>query len=42
VRDLARKVIWEYGDRPEAWKLHVYACIMVGLAMRKKAEGKRQ
>ncbi len=37
-RDLARKVVWEYMDRPEAWKLHLYASIMVGHALCKMRE----
>ncbi len=38
LRDLARKIIKEYGEYPEAWKLHIYASIMVGLAMLKKGK----
>jgi chromosome segregation ATPase len=38
LRELARKVTDEYGDRPEAWKLHIYASIMVGYALRKMKE----
>jgi hypothetical protein len=38
-RDLARKAALEYGDRPEAYKLHLYACIVAGLAA-KKTRGK--
>lgn len=38
-RDLARKAVLEYGDRPEAYKLHLYACIVAGLAA-KKTRGK--
>ena len=38
LRELARKVTDEYGDRPEAWKLHIYASIMVGYALRKMRE----
>jgi exonuclease VII small subunit len=38
LRRLARKVTDEYGDRIEAWKLHIYASIMVGWALRKKLE----
>jgi hypothetical protein len=30
LRDLARKAIKEYGDKPEVYKLHIYSCIMVG------------
>lgn len=29
-RELARKVTDEYGDRPEAWKLHILASIRWG------------
>jgi chromosome segregation ATPase len=35
LRELARKVVKEYGEYPEAWKLHIYASIMVGKALRK-------
>jgi len=35
LRELARKVVKEYGEYPEAWKLHIYASIMVGRALRK-------
>jgi DNA repair exonuclease SbcCD ATPase subunit len=38
LRRLAREVTGEYGDRIEAWKLHIYASIMVGWALRKKLE----
>ncbi|WP_291765873.1 hypothetical protein, partial [Caldivirga sp. UBA161] len=38
LRDLARKIIKEYGEYPEAWKLHIYASIMVGRALRKMSE----
>ena len=38
LRRLARKVTDEYGDRIEAWKLHIYASIMVGWALRRKLE----
>jgi hypothetical protein len=38
LRELARKVTDEYGDRPEAWKLHAYASMMVGYALRKMRE----
>ena len=37
LRELARKIAWELGT-PEAWKLHIYASVMVGLAMKKKSE----
>ncbi|HWQ16826.1 MAG TPA: hypothetical protein VNL13_03225 [Sulfolobales archaeon] len=37
-RELARKVTDEYGDRPEAWKLHILASIRVGEAMRRMKE----
>jgi len=42
LRELARKVTDEYGDRPEAWKLHIYASIMVGLAYRKMMEQEKK
>lgn len=35
LRELARKIAWEIGT-PDAWRLHIYASIMVGLAIRKK------
>ena len=38
LRELARKIIKEYGEYPEAWKLHIYASIMVGRALRKMSE----
>jgi len=38
LRELARKATDEYGDRPEAWKLHIYASIMVGRAIRRLRE----
>jgi len=37
LRELARKIAWEFGT-PEAWKLHIYASMMVGLAIKKKKE----
>lgn len=38
LRELARKAVKEYGQYPEAWKLHLYSSIMVGLARRKMLE----
>jgi len=38
LRELARKVTDEHGDKPGAWKLHIYASIMVGHALRKMRE----
>ena len=39
--ELARKAVREYGEYPEAWKLHIYASIMAGLAYKRmKEEGK--
>jgi len=38
--ELARKATDEYGERPEAWKLHIYASIMVGKAIRRLREKK--
>lgn len=38
LRELARKAVREYGHYPEAWKLHIYASIMVGLARRREGE----
>ncbi len=42
LRDLARKVVWEHGDKPEAYKLHIYASIMVGLARMKEAKSNEE
>jgi len=36
--NLARKVVHEYGEYPEAWKLHMYAAMMVGFAWKKQRE----
>jgi len=38
LRDLARKVIREYMDYAEAWKLLMYASMMVGLTKKKREE----
>ncbi|GAB6943593.1 hypothetical protein [Vulcanisaeta sp. JCM 14467] len=38
LRELARKVVREYGEYPEAWKLHIYASIMVGEAIRRSQQ----
>jgi len=38
LRELARKVIREYMDYAEAWKLLMYASMMVGLTKRKREE----
>jgi len=40
--NLARKAVREYGEYPEAWKLHIYASIMVGLAYRKLREQEKK
>ncbi len=40
--ELARKAVREYGEYPEAWKLHIYASIMVGLAYRRKREEEKK
>ncbi len=37
LRDLARKVLEEDGDRIEAWKLHLYSSIAVSLTRKKLA-----
>ena len=42
LRELARKAINEYWQYPEAWKLHMYACIMVGLALRREMEKRKE
>jgi hypothetical protein len=36
--ELARKVALEYGDRPEAWKLHILAALTLGLVLRRYRE----
>lgn len=36
LKELARKVIEEHGDKYEAWKLHIYADIAVGRAAKKQ------
>jgi len=38
LRDLARKALEEYGDRYEAYALHAYAAVVVGLAYRRLSE----
>jgi len=38
LKDLARKILEEYWDKPEAWKLLLYACYMVGYTARKAKE----
>ncbi|QOJ78802.1 hypothetical protein IG193_08650 [Infirmifilum lucidum] len=40
LRNLAGKAVEEYGQYYEAWKLHLYASIMVGLARKRKCEEK--
>ncbi|ADY01900.1 hypothetical protein VMUT_1696 [Vulcanisaeta moutnovskia 768-28] len=42
LRELARKVVKEYGEYPEAWKLHIYASIMVGEAIRRQSQQQQQ
>jgi len=37
-RELGRKAIAEYWDRPEAYKLHLYTCVVYGLTLRKLKE----
>ena len=39
-RDLARRVVMEYGEHPEAWKLHIYATITLALIRKKNLEKK--
>jgi len=41
-RELGRKTIVEYWDRPEAYKLHMYTCIIYGLTLRKVYEEKEK
>ena len=41
-RELARKAIDEFWDRPEAYKLHMYACIVYGLTLRRLQEEKEK
>jgi hypothetical protein len=38
LRELARKIIREYMDYAEAWKLLMYASMMVGLTKKKREE----
>ncbi len=40
--NLARKAIDEYWEYPEAWKLHMYASMMVGFAWKKQREKERK
>jgi hypothetical protein len=40
--ELARKVVKEYGDRPEAWKLHIYATITRALIVKKHYEKEKK
>lgn len=39
--ELARKVVKEYGEYPEAWKLHIYAIVVRALLIKKYAEKKK-
>jgi predicted transcriptional regulator len=39
--ELARKVVKDYGEYAEAWKLHMYATIVRALLIKKLAEKKR-
>jgi len=41
-RELGRKAIVEYWDRPEAYKLHLYTCIVYGLTLRRVYEEKEK
>ena len=41
-RELGRKAIVEYWDRPEAYKLHLYTCIVYRLTLRKVYEEKEK
>jgi len=41
-RELSRKAIAEYWNRPEACKLHLYTCIIYGLTPRKVYEEKEK
>ncbi|UNQ73120.1 hypothetical protein [Infirmifilum sp. NZ] len=40
--ELARKAVREYGEHPEAWKLHIYASMMLGLAYKRMKEQRQQ
>jgi len=40
--ELARKVVKEYGEYSEAWKLHIYATIVRALTIKKYAEKKEE
>jgi len=41
-RELGRKAIREYWDRPEAYKLHIYTCVVYGLTLRKIFEKEKR
>jgi chromosome segregation ATPase len=41
-RELGRKAIREYWDRPEAYKLHIYTCVVYGLTLRKIYEKEKR
>jgi len=41
-RELGRKAIREYWDRPEAYKLHMYTCVVYGLTLRKLDEKEKK
>jgi hypothetical protein len=41
-RELGRKAIAEYWDRPEAYKLHLYTCVVYGLTLRRVYEEKKK
>ena len=36
--ELARKVVKEHGERPEAWRLHIYAAMTRALTIRRRYE----
>lgn len=40
--ELARKVVKEYGEHDEAWKLHIYATITYALIVQRQAEQEEQ
>jgi hypothetical protein len=41
-RELGRKASAEYWDKPEAHKLHMYTCVVYGLALRRMEEEKER
>jgi len=40
--NIARKVVHEYGEYPEAWRLHMYVAMMVGFEWRNRGRRRRR